>query len=50
MTEARLASGIPGLDEVCGGGLLASRSYPVVGVAGAGKSILTLQWLFEGQR
>ena len=50
MTEGRLASGIPGLDEVCGGGLLAGRSYLVVGVAGAGKSILSLQWLLEGRR
>lgn len=50
MTEARLSSGIPGFDEVCNGGLLAGRSYLVVGVPGAGKSILSLQWLLEGQR
>ena len=50
MTEERLPSGIPGLDEVLHGGLLSRRSYLIVGSAGTGKTILALQYLREGSR
>ena len=49
-TPGRLASGVPGLDEVLGGGVLPGRSYLVLGQPGSGKTILALQWLNEGLR
>jgi circadian clock protein KaiC len=45
--KARLSSGVPGLDQVLCGGLLAGFSYLVVGGAGSGKTILSLQWLLQ---
>lgn len=44
----RLLTGIEGLDEILEGGLPASRSYLILGEAGAGKTILSLQWLKNG--
>jgi len=41
----RLSTGIPGLDEVTGGGFLPARSYLVRGPPGAGKSLLGLHFL-----
>src|SRR6185369_15280530 len=46
----RCASGIPGLDEVLNGGLIAQRMYLVDGNPGAGKTTLALQFLLEGAR
>lgn len=46
----RSTTGCDGLDEVLGGGLPAGRTYLLVGSAGTGKTILTLQWLREGLR
>ena len=40
---ARVATGIPGLDRIAGGGLPEGRSVLVVGRAGTGKTILGLQ-------
>lgn len=40
--------GIPGLDDILGGGLLARRLYLVEGDPGAGKTTLSLQYLLEG--
>src|SRR5258708_33482392 len=44
----RCSTGIPGLDEILGGGLPASRLYLVQGSPGAGKTTLALQFLLEG--
>ncbi|AEG94659.1 ATPase domain-containing protein [Ramlibacter tataouinensis] len=40
---ARVASGVPGLDEITGGGLLKSGVYILQGMPGAGKTILANQ-------
>jgi len=44
----RVPTGIPGFDELCGGGLLRNRSYLISGAAGAGKTIFGLQYLYNG--
>jgi KaiC/GvpD/RAD55 family RecA-like ATPase len=41
-------SGIPGLDELLGGGFPAGGTYVVVGYSGTGKSILSLEFLCNG--
>jgi circadian clock protein KaiC len=46
----RCASGIPGLDEILMGGLIAERMYLIDGNPGAGKTTLALQFLIEGAR
>lgn len=46
----RSATGISGLDDILGGGLLPYRLYLVDGDPGAGKTTLALQYLIEGQR
>lgn len=43
---ARLPSGVPGLDEVLGGGFVEGASYIVQGRPGAGKTILSNQIAF----
>lgn len=50
MEQQRIRTGVPGLDEVLMGGLVPQRTYLLVGRAGAGKTILSIQWLLEGQR
>lgn len=50
MTVERCLSGIPGLDEIFRGGLIPRRSYLLVGGAGSGKTVFSVQWLLEGQR
>lgn len=47
--EARVATGVPGLDEVLGGGLTRDRIYLVEGTPGSGKTTLALQFLLKGQ-
>jgi len=44
----RLASGIPGLDPLLGGGVLRRSVTLVSGSAGVGKTIMGLQFLLEG--
>lgn len=44
----RVPTGIPGFDELCGGGLLKNRTYLVSGTAGAGKTIFGLQYIYNG--
>lgn len=44
----RVPTGIAGFDELCGGGLLRNRTYLVSGVAGAGKTIFGLQYIYNG--
>jgi len=48
--EARHSTGIPGLDEVLGGGFPAGHLYMVEGESGAGKTTLGLHFLLEGRR
>jgi circadian clock protein KaiC len=49
-TLARLCSDVPGLDEICGGGLIAGSSYILQGRPGAGKTILANQIAFAQAR
>jgi circadian clock protein KaiC len=49
-TSKRLASGIGGLDELLGGGLLERSVTLVSGSAGIGKSTLALQFILEGAK
>jgi len=49
MTELkRIESGIPGLDELLGGGFPKGRSILLTGGAGTGKSIFGIQYLYNG--
>jgi circadian clock protein KaiC len=44
----RTTTGVPGLDDVLNGGLIAHRLYLVDGDPGSGKTTLSLQYLLEG--
>src|ERR1700760_3809513 len=46
----RASTGIPGLDDILGGGLTPNRFYLVEGTPGTGKTTLALQFLIEGVR
>ncbi|AWN43437.1 ATPase domain-containing protein [Methylobacterium durans] len=46
--HGRISTGIPGLDEVLGGGLTPNRLYLLEGTPGTGKTTLSLQFLLEG--
>jgi circadian clock protein KaiC len=48
--EERVPMGIPGLDDMLGGGLPAGYSVLVVGPSGSGKTILATEFLAEGVR
>ena len=48
--EQRVTTGIPGVDEMFHGGLIPHRSYLLVGGAGSGKTVFSVQWLLEGRR
>ena len=45
---ARMSTGIPGLDDILGGGLTPQRVYLVEGTPGTGKTTLGLQFLLDG--
>ena len=45
-----LSTGIPGLDQVLGGGLTKERVYLLEGDPGSGKTTMALQFLIEGAR
>jgi circadian clock protein KaiC len=44
----RVSTGIPGLDVILNGGFIRSSSYLLVGRAGTGKTLSSLQWLLDG--
>jgi circadian clock protein KaiC len=46
----RSQTGVPGLDDVLGGGFPSERFYLVQGVPGSGKTTLALQFLLEGKK
>ncbi|MFP5408159.1 MAG: RAD55 family ATPase [Gammaproteobacteria bacterium] len=48
--EKRIPMGVPGLDDMLGGGLPAGYSMLVVGPSGSGKTILATEFLAEGGR
>jgi circadian clock protein KaiC len=50
MSESRSKTGVPGLDDILEGGLVAERLYLVDGNPGSGKTTLALQFLLEGRR
>src|SRR5688572_22268478 len=47
---AKTPTGIPGLDQMTGGGLPRGRTTLLVGGPGSGKTILALQFLVHGAR
>ncbi|MFW5878194.1 MAG: ATPase domain-containing protein [Myxococcota bacterium] len=46
----KIATGLPGLDEILRGGLPARRTYLIRGPSGSGKTTLGLQFALEGVR
>jgi circadian clock protein KaiC len=46
--DGRVASGVPRLDELMGGGMNAGQATVVLGPSGAGKTILGLRYIAEG--
>ncbi len=44
----RVQTGVPGLDDILGGGLTPNRIYLVEGTPGSGKTTLALQFLLKG--
>ena len=46
--DARVSTGVPGLDDILAGGLTPSRLYLLEGTPGTGKTTLALQFLREG--
>lgn len=49
-SSKRIGTGIPGLDEIIGGGIVARSTTLFLGSSGAGKTIMGLQFLAEGAR
>jgi len=47
---SRVTTGIPGLDELVNGGYFVGSTTLVVGISGAGKSVMALQFIAEGAR
>jgi circadian clock protein KaiC len=50
LDNKKVATGIPGLDEILGGGLPPRRLYLIQGAPGGGKTTLALQFLLTGAR
>src|SRR5512142_1839703 len=49
-TDERVQTGVPGFDEIVGGGLPATGLYLLKGDPGTGKTTMGLQFLLEGAR
>lgn len=49
-SDKRLNMGVPGLDEMMGGGLPAGYSLLLVGPSGSGKTVMATEFLAEGVR
>lgn len=47
-TNHRISTGVPGLDDILGGGLPAGHLYLIEGDPGTGKTTLALQFLLQG--
>jgi circadian clock protein KaiC len=47
---SRVATGIPGLDEIVNGGYFLGSTTVVAGISGVGKSVMGLQFITEGAR
>lgn len=50
METRRISTGIKGLDEIIKGGIPEHQSYLLVGTAGTGKTIGSVQWLVDGEQ
>jgi KaiC/GvpD/RAD55 family RecA-like ATPase len=50
LAQERVTTGIPGLDRMLGGGLIAGRPYLITGATGSGKTLLGVTFLLEGLR
>jgi len=46
----RVSSGVPGLDNLIGGGFIPGRVYLIVGPPGSGKTTIGVQFLVEGAK
>lgn len=49
-SDAFISTGVPGLDNILGGGLTKERLYLLQGDPGAGKTTIALQFLIEGAK
>ena len=49
-SKTRITTGIPGLDEILGGGYFVGSTTVVAGISGVGKSVMGLQYIAEGAR
>ena len=50
LNNSKVPTGVPGLDEILGGGLPPRRLYLIQGAPGCGKTTLALQFLLTGAR
>ncbi|ASI99235.1 RAD55 family ATPase [Thermococcus celer] len=46
----RVSTGVPGLDDLIGGGLIKGRVYLLIGPPGSGKTTFGIQFLIEGAK
>ncbi len=49
-TRERLSSGVPGMDEMIGGGFIAGHAVMLTGPAGSGKSTIATQFIVAGAK